>query len=99
MKKFIATVVAAVAVAAPLAVVAATPAQAASNPGCATRAEFRRIHPGQTVRTTQNIVGSKGRVTMAGSFISQRQWKVCRSAWGSLTLTYVQGRLDNKIMF
>lgn len=99
MKKIIATAVAAVAVAAPLAVVAATPAEAASNPSCATRAEFRRIHPGQTVRTTQNIVGSKGRVTMAGTFMSQRQWKVCGSPWGSLTLTYVQGRLDNKIMF
>jgi hypothetical protein len=75
------------------------PAEAAGNPSCATRAEFRQIHRGMTVRRTQNIIGSRGRVTIAGSWLSQRQWNVCNSRWGVVTLTYANGRLDNKIMF
>ena len=61
--------------------------------------EFRQIHRGMTVRRTQNIIGSRGRVTIAGSWLSQRQWNVCNSRWGVVTLTYANGRLDNKIMF
>jgi hypothetical protein len=82
-------------VAAPLAVIAA-PAEA--NTPCASRAEFRQIHVGQTVRKTQAIIGSRGKVTVAGSFLSQRQWRVCGSSYSWVTLTYVQGRLDNKIL-
>jgi hypothetical protein len=74
-------------------------ASVAANPACATRAEFNRIHPGQTVRTTQRIIGSRGKVTMAGSLISQRQWAVCGQPYNVLTVTYLQGRVDNKIMF
>jgi hypothetical protein len=97
LKKVALAAVATAAIAAPLAVTAA-PAHAAVNPGCATRAEFSRIHHGQTVRTTQRIIGSKGRVSMAGSFLSQRQWHVCGSSFSWVTLTYLNGRLDNKIM-
>jgi hypothetical protein len=81
-----------------LAVVSAPAANAAGNPPCATRAEFRKIHVGQSVARTQHIIGSKGRVTMAGSWLSQRQWHVCGSSFGWVTLTYTSGRLDNKIM-
>jgi hypothetical protein len=76
---------------------AARSAQAA--PACATRAEFNRIRVGMTVPTTIRIVGGPGKVTMAGSFMSQRQWKACPGSgtyW--LTLTYLNGRLDNKIL-
>lgn len=97
MKKIIVTAAALAAVATPLAVTA--PAHAASNPACASRTEFGRIHVGQSVRTTQQIIGSNGRLTMGGSFMSQRQWRAC-SGSGSfwVTLTYLNGRLNNKIM-
>ncbi len=97
MRKFLIGLMATLSIAAPLAV-AAGPAEAATNTPCATRAEFKRIHVGQTVPTTQRIIGSKGRVTIAGSFMSQRQWKVCGSPYSYVTLTYVNRRLDNKIM-
>lgn len=86
-----------VAVAAPLAVTST--ASAHTNPPCASRGEFNRIKVGMAVATTQRIVGSPGKVTMAGHFLSQRQWRACPSS-GSywLTLTYINGRLDNKIM-
>lgn len=97
MKKIILAATALAAVAAPLAVSVA-PAQAATNPPCATRAEFSRLRVGMTVPTTQHIIGSPGRVTMAGSLMSQRQWHVCGSAYSWVTLTYLHGRLDNKIL-
>ena len=97
MRKFLIGLMATLFIAAPL-VVAAAPAEAATNTSCATRAEFRRIHVGQSVRTTQAIIGSRGRVSIAGSFMSQRQWKVCGSPYSWVTLTYVHGRLDNKIL-
>jgi hypothetical protein len=99
MKKFLLTLAALVTVATPLAVVAAPAEAAAYNPPCASRAEFNRIRPGMTVPTTLAIVGGPGKITMGGSFMSQRQWKACPGSgayW--LTLTYVQGRLDNKIL-
>ena len=80
----------------PIGVALAQPADAAV--GCATRAEFRKVHVGQSVKTTQHIIGGKGRQTIGGSFLSQRQWKVCGSPFSWVTLTYVNGRLDNKIM-
>lgn len=97
MRKFLIGLMATLSIAAPLAV-AAAPAEAATNTSCATRAEFRRIHVGQNVRTTQSIIGSRGRLTMAGSYMSQRQWRVCGSPYSYVTLTYVSGRLNNKIM-
>jgi hypothetical protein len=72
--------------------------KAAVNPPCASRAEFSRIRTGMPVRTTQAIIGSPGQVSMAGSFMSQRQWRVCGSPYSWVTLTYMQGRLDNKIL-
>jgi hypothetical protein len=73
-------------------------AKAVANPSCASRAEFSRIRVGMPVRTTQSIIGSPGQVSMAGSFMSQRQWRVCGSPYSWVTLTYTQGRLDNKIL-
>jgi len=98
-RKIAIEVVALAAIAAPLALVA-TPAEAASSavPACATRAEFNRVRVGMPVSRTQAIIGGPGRVTIAGSFMSQRQWKVCGSAWSYVTLTFLQGRLDNKIL-
>jgi hypothetical protein len=96
MRKILAGFLATLSISVPVTFVAA-PAEAAANTSCATRAEFRQIRLGQTVRTTQRIIGSRGRVTIAGSFMSQRQWKVCGSVFSHVTLTYVNGRLDNKI--
>jgi len=73
-------------------------AAAAAPAACATRAEFGRIRVGMPVRTTQQIIGGPGKVSMAGSFMSQRQWRVCGSPYSWVTLTYLQGRLDNKIL-
>ncbi len=63
MKKLIATAVAAVAVAAPLAVVAATPAEAAVRPAYKTvsRAEYRAVHVGMTQTQVHRIFGDNGR--------------------------------------
>jgi hypothetical protein len=98
LRKFLITLTALAAVATPLALTA-TPAEAAAvNPPCASRAEFNRIRVGMPVRTTQSIIGSPGKVSMAGSFFSQRQWRVCGSAYSWVTLTYMNGRLDNKIL-
>jgi hypothetical protein len=98
IRKALISAAALAAVATPLAL-AATPAEAAAaNPSCASRAEFSRIRVGMPVRTTQTIIGSPGQVSMAGSFMSQRQWRVCGSPYSWVTLTYMQGRLDNKIL-
>jgi len=78
--------------------VVAQPAQAAYNPPCASRAEYRAIHPGMTVARTQQIIGSKGRLSMGGTYMSQRQWHVCGSAFSWVTLTYLSGRLNNKVL-
>lgn len=98
MKKIIAASAAAVAIAAPLGVVvSAAPAQA--NTPCATRTEFNHVRVGQSVLTTQQIIGGPGKVTMAGTLLSQRQWRACSGSgayW--VTITYVHGRVDNKIM-
>jgi hypothetical protein len=100
MKRLIIAAVAAAAVAAPVAAVAVPgAANAAYNPPCASRAEFGRIHVGQSVRTTQSIIGSAGHVTIAGSWMSQRQWHACSytgAYW--VTITYLSGRVNNKIM-
>jgi hypothetical protein len=103
LRRFLLTIATLLTIAAPLAVVtapaeAATTSASASASTCATRAGFSRVRVGQSVATTQAILGSKGKVSMAGSFMSQRQWRVCGSAYSWVTLTYVQGRLDNKIL-
>lgn len=97
MRNLITTLAVAATLGSGLAVATSTAAEA--NTPCATRAEFRQIHRGMTVHRTQQIIGSRGRVTMAGSWLSQRQWHACSGSgayW--VTLTYASGRLDNKIM-
>ena len=73
------------------AVVAAAPAEAA-NPACMTRAEFSRIHHGQTQGAVRAIVGSSGRVTYTDAsdgyrFVS-RSWAVCGSRYGFASVDF-----------
>jgi len=62
------------------------PAEAAGNTACMTRAEFGRVHHGQTQERVRAIVGSSGRVTLVdaspGYRFVARQWKVCGSRYG-----------------
>lgn len=95
LKKIITTVVAAAAFATP-AFVAAQPAQAATNPPCATRAEFNRIHVGQSLGTVAAIVGGPGKVTLASSYLTIRQWGVCGSPFGIMSLGFTNRRVQSK---
>ena len=64
MKRILLGLAASAAVAAPLALVT-TPADAATNTPCMTRAEFARIHTGMTVTQVKRIVGSAGSVSLS----------------------------------
>src|SRR4051812_1975479 len=63
------------------------PAEGATNPACMTRAEFGRIHQGQTQARVRAIVGSAGRVTLEdhgpdGYRFVSRDWRACGSRYG-----------------
>jgi hypothetical protein len=63
MKRIILAATAVAAVSSPLAV-AVAPADAATNPPCASRAEFRTVHNGMTIDRVKRIVGSIGKQTI-----------------------------------
>jgi len=96
MKKMIAAVVSAVVVSGGIAVTAA-PAEA--NSPCMSRPEYRKIHVGQSVRTVQRIVGSKGRVSMSSAYLVIRQWKTCSNPYGVGTVGFVNKRVQSKSYF
>lgn len=96
MRRLALAATALVAVAAPIAVVAA-PASAAYNPPCATRAEFRAIHTGQSLTKVASIVGSRGRVSMSSPYVVIRQWKTCGNPYGNMTIGFSGGRVQSKI--
>jgi hypothetical protein len=93
MKKFLLGLVATVTFAAPLALVA-TPAEAANAP-CMTRAEFRKIHKGMTVRQVKRIVGSAGRITLSSPPMVIRDHKTC-TAFHVANVGYWSGKVQSK---
>lgn len=68
-----------------------------ANPGCATRAEFQRIHTGQSLDTVARIVGSRGKVNMASPYLTIRQWKTCPNPYGNMTIGFSGGRVQSKL--
>lgn len=65
----------------------ARPAEAAQ--GCATRAEWHRVHQGQTVRKVRHLVGARGRLavtTWGPGYAAARTgvltFRVCGSTYG-----------------
>ena len=96
MKKIIATAIAAVAVAAPLTIVAATPADAASSSPCITRAEFNKIRNGMNLTQVTRIVGGKGRVSLSSPPIVIRDFKTC-STFHVSNVTFWSGKVDGKL--
>jgi len=95
MKKFLVGLVATTAVAAPLALVA-TPADAAANAACMTRAEFRKIHKGMTVTQVKRIVGSAGRISLSSAPMVIRDHKTC-TRFHVANVSYWGGKVDGKL--
>src|SRR4051794_31426868 len=84
-----------VAVAAPLALVA-TPADAATNTPCMTRAEFTRVHTGMTVAQVKHIVGSAGSVSLFSPPMVIRNHRTC-TAFHVATVSYWGGRVSSRL--
>jgi len=97
MRRVVLALVALVAVAAPV-TVAAAPANAANNPPCMSRAEFKKIHVGMNPTRIKAIVGSSGRLTMNAGWTKIRQWKHCGSMFGLGQVSYTGGHVNNKLM-
>lgn len=97
LRKIIVALTTLVAVAAPVALVA-TPAEAANTP-CMSRTEYNRVRVGMPASTVFAIVGGKGRVSMASSYLTIRQWKNCANAYGVGTIGFVNGRVQSKSLF
>ena len=99
MKMTVLAAAAVLAVAAPVALTAA-PANAATkahhNPPCLTRAEFNRIHQGQSLPTVAKIVGSKGRVSLGSSFMTIREFTTC-TAFHVSNVSFQHGRVVSKL--
>jgi hypothetical protein len=96
LKRFILGLVATTAVAAPLAVISTAPANAAGNPPCITRAEFRKIHNGMSLTQVRRIVGGTGRVSLSSPPIVIRDFKTC-TAWHVSNVSFWSGRVDSKL--
>jgi len=73
------------------------PSNAAGNPPSMSRTEFRKIHTGMSKATVFRIVGSKGKVSMASTFLTIRQWKTTGNPYGSATIGFSGGRVQSKI--
>ena len=99
MKKIILAATAVAAVAAPVALSVAPANAATRNAPCMSRAEFRHIHIGQSVTTVQHIVGSKGRVSLASSFLTIRQWDTCSNQFGVATIGFTHKHVQSKSFF
>ena len=95
IKKFLVSLAATTTLAAPLALVA-TPAEAAGNPPCMTRAEFRKIHKGMTVTQVKRIVGSAGRISLSSPPMIIRDHKTC-TAFHVANVGYWGGKVQSKI--
>lgn len=79
-----------------LTAMATSPASAAVNPPCMSRAEYRAIKVGMPLIRVRAIVGSRGKNSMQSSYMSIWQWKVCTNPYGVGTVAFVRGRVDNK---
>jgi hypothetical protein len=94
--KIIPRFVAAALVAAGLATVPTTPAEAANaTPGCITRTEFRKVTRGTTLPRARQIIGARGRVTSSYNFSDGDAWRTvefrqCGRSWArsSVSLSF-----------
>lgn len=68
------------------------PADAAGTPGCATRAEFSRLHRGMSPFKVQQIIGASGKVQTddrsPGYRYLSKTYRVCGSRYGSVLVAF-----------
>jgi hypothetical protein len=77
-----------------LAAVAFAPSALADTPGCVTRAEYRAVHRGDSIRRVHRILDTDGRrvyyATEVGGYVSQgRRYRTCRPH-SSVEIQYIK---------
>lgn len=96
--KRLATLLAALAVtlglaSAPALLVTSSAQAAETTPGCATKAEYRAVKKGATIKKARRIIGAKGRVYSSYSFSNgdgskSLKFRQCRRSWGMSSIYF-----------
>jgi hypothetical protein len=69
---------------------------ASSTSGCVTRAEYRKVKNGMTVKKVKRVYGTNGHLSMSSGSFKIRDYKTC-SKWHVTNVSFTNGRVTGKL--